>query len=92
MCDEHAYRESVDRESVDGWHGLPVHLSHLRVLLHHLDDALPLLPSFVRVAHSCDDYCGSGGCRYELTDTIDIGLIHVYGGSSSSNAGEPSLT
>jgi len=35
---------------------------------------------------------GGGGCRYELADTIDVGLVHLHGGSSGSNGGEPSLT
>src|SRR6267154_4674941 len=43
----------------------------------------------VGVAHSCG---GSGSCRYEPADTIDIGIIHLHGGSSRPNGGESSLT
>jgi hypothetical protein len=35
-----------------------------------------------RAAHSCDGCGGNGGCRYELAHTIDLGLIHLHGGST----------
>jgi hypothetical protein len=47
--------------------------------LHQLDDALLLL-------HGC------GGCIYELAHTIDVGLVHLHGGSCGSNGSESSLT
>src|SRR6267154_5121626 len=46
----------------------------------------------VGVAHSCDGCGGRSGRRYEPADTIDVGFIHLHGGSSGSNGGGSPLT
>jgi hypothetical protein len=83
---------------VDGSHGLPSSPASSSISSSSSSPScvgLTMRSScFIRVAHSCDGcgHCGgSGGCRYELADTIDVELIHLHGGSSSSYGGESSL-
>jgi hypothetical protein len=82
---------------VDGCHGLPSSPASSSISSSSSSSScvgLTMRSScFVRVAHSCDGCGESGGCRYELGDTIgrDVGLIYPHGGSSSSYGGESSL-